>query len=43
MRGRERERERERKRERDRISHRLCTISLEPEVGCELMNPEIVL
>ena len=37
----ERERERERETERYRIPSRLCTVSVEPDVGLELTNGEI--
>ena len=32
------QRERERERERERIPRRLCTISVEPDMGLECMN-----
>ena len=38
---RERERERERERLRLTIPSRLCTVSVEPDVGLELRNREI--
>ena len=34
--------QRERERERQRIPSRLCTVSVEPDVGLELTNCEIV-
>ena len=36
------ERERERERKRERILSRLCIVSVEPDVGLELTNLEIM-